>query len=85
MFKDAVLLNNLTKGLYDPDALDEGARVQVDIQFQALFRNYENLFHLSLSFLSGALGPHERPCGESRSSSGPMGTTPVGLMVPWLS
>lgn len=45
MSKDPVLLKNLTEGLYDPDALDEGARVQVGMQFQALFRNYENLFY----------------------------------------
>src|SRR5690606_12539662 len=27
---------------------------------------------------------HLRPCGASKSSSGPKGTTPVGLMVSWL-
>ncbi len=42
---DAVLMNNLSDGFNQPDALDDSVRPQVGMQFNALFRNYENIFY----------------------------------------
>ncbi len=36
---DAVLMNNLSDGFSQPDALDDSVRAQVGMQFNALFRN----------------------------------------------
>ncbi len=42
---DAVLMNNLSDGFNQPDALDDSVRPQVGMLFNALFRNYENIFY----------------------------------------
>jgi len=45
MSSDPVLIENLWIAMRDPDALDEMTRRQIGMQFQALFRNYENIFY----------------------------------------
>jgi hypothetical protein len=42
---DAVLMNNLKDGFAQPDVLDDNVRAQVGMQFNGLFRNYENIFY----------------------------------------
>ena len=42
---DPTATNNLMTAVVEPNALDDDARTRAGMQFNALFRNYENIFY----------------------------------------
>ena len=45
---------------------------------------YGRTFPYRLAAISRHQGSVARPCGRSKSSTGPAGTTPVGLIIGWV-
>ena len=62
------------------------ARVAAELMGVSGVRLYHDqaLFSRLEVHADGLVGTDSRPCGASKSSSGPAGTTPVGLMLVWL-
>jgi hypothetical protein len=75
---DAVLMSNLSDGFNQPDALDDSVRPQVGMQFNALFRNYENIFY---QWREGAISDDVSE-GWSRQIRGAFWTPGVQLWWP---